>query len=868
MRSKKLIPAILVLICSLCITLFVYLQITDITAKRRLDEFHTKVNIIQYTLENRTKFYENILYSTQAFFQASSQVNRDEWRTFVGISKITDYPDIKFVSYIELVPAQNKLQFANEFRNDRSINGRGYPDFKIYPDTNNSISAVVKYIVPETPEVEKMYGFDLYTDKDREETLKRAAENNIPATTNIINIHPYDKDGFIMTIPIYSKDVSDTQPEERVKFVSGFVNVVLLTENILTGIISQSEANGLSLAVYDGEYKDGLHNFKPVFESNRPDSVGVSDNPEFSDIKTLRVGDHIWTVKYMSTNGFGEYASGDILSSSLLTSGIIFSLLLFFILYIQAKRSDDKVTEAEIKYQSLFETARDGLVLLDTADFKIIDVNPYFEKLLGYSKAELIGKNPITINWFQDREKAKNLMEKLVKNGHIDYENIHLVTKSGQRLTTEVVCNTIRVGMKDIINCSVRNVTERKKYQDELILRTKDLELSNKEQEQARMEMVAVVEDLKAAKLRIEEEKFKLEGLLEHLPVGVFMVEGTSGKVLIINPRGEELLGQGVKESAKSGNYTKIYKIIREDDQEYPEEELPVNIVLNTSKSIEKDDLFVRNAKGKKLNLHVIGVPVLGRDNKLLFVICVFDDVTREKEIDRAKSEFVSLASHQLRTPLGIAKWYIEAISTEKYFNKLPKIGKEYFNEIKKSNDRLLSLVKDLLVISRLDQGKAVSTPQNVDLPEFMKTVLGQLSIIAKKSDMNIVVTKEISDTKIFLDPMRLQEVIENLVMNAIQYSSASNTVELFTEVSGNFLKISIKDHGIGISSDDLKKIYKKFYRSEQAIKQNTTGSGLGLYVAKAYIEAWGGNISVESVEGKGSTFSFTIPISKEGENA
>jgi signal transduction histidine kinase len=297
-----------------------------------------------------------------------------------------------------------------------------------------------------------------------------------------------------------------------------------------------------------------------------------------------------------------------------------------------------------------------------------------------------------------------------------------------------------------------------------------------------------------------------------------------------------------------------------EDGNEVPIHDRPTQKALETGKLVYATYIFVRKDKTKFPV--AINVTPIKLDGVIIGAIDTFRDITREKGIDRAKSEFVSLASHQLRTPLGISKWYIEAIKTEGYLDKVPDIAKDYFNEIYKSNERLLVLVRDLLSISRIDQGKVKNTPSLVNVPELITTITKSMSVLAKKNNITINLDLKKSEIpEVLIDPLRLQEVIENLITNAVIYSAENEKVDVNLDKKNGHLVIRVKDTGIGISAEDKKKLFTKFFRSEKAVMKNTEGSGLGLYVVKSYVDGWGGSITVESSENKGSTFIVTVPL-------
>ncbi len=237
-------------------------------------------------------------------------------------------------------------------------------------------------------------------------------------------------------------------------------------------------------------------------------------------------------------------------------------------------------------------------------------------------------------------------------------------------------------------------------------------------------------------------------------------------------------------------------------------------------------------------------------------------DITRAKEIDREKTEFVSIASHALRTPLGISKWYLEALKDGGYLNNVSMTIVQYLDEVYRNNERLLLVVRNLLSVSRIDQGRVVDAPQKVNILELLKKIITDMSLIAEKNTISMQLTiQEKTIPDLFIDQLKVQEIIENLISNAIKYNKADGKITIVIDKTSDRVLISVADTGIGISPKDQQKLFTKFFRTEKAISTNTEGSGLGLYVVKAYVESWGGKITLTSKEGKGSTFFLELPI-------
>lgn len=516
-----------------------------------------------------------------------------------------------------------------------------------------------------------------------------------------------------------------------------------------------------------------------------------------------------------------------------------------------------KLEFSELRYRRLFEAARDGILILDAKTGKIVDANPFLKKMLGYSEDELLGRELWQIGVFRDIVDSKAAFLELQKKGYIRYKDMPLETKGGVSIDVEFISNVYMVGTEKVIQCNIRDITNRKKAEEAIEARKKELEVLTKSQEETKKAMLNVMEDLETAKATIELEKAKDEAMLVSIGEGLIAVDNNR-HVTIINKSAEKILGLKLKEVR--GKEITSLPLENEEGELLPIEKRPTQIALSTAKMVSGIYYFVRKDK-TRLPISVVVTPIILK-GKIIGAIDTFRDITRELEIDKAKSEFVSLASHQLRTPLGIIKWYLEALYEEDYFKKAPKEVQKYFDEIQKSNERVLSLVRDLLSVSRIDQKRVKNTPEPANLVEIVKGVVKQMQIVAdmKKIKLKLTIQENIV-SNISIDILRFHQVIENLLGNAIEYTPIGGFVNVAVKKANNILQISIKDTGIGISASDSKKLFTKFFRGEKAIKYNPEGSGLGLYVVKSYIEAWGGKVEVFSIEDKGSTFTISLPM-------
>ena len=233
------------------------------------------------------------------------------------------------------------------------------------------------------------------------------------------------------------------------------------------------------------------------------------------------------------------------------------------------------------------------------------------------------------------------------------------------------------------------------------------------------------------------------------------------------------------------------------------------------------------------------------------------------KRLDQSKTEFISIASHQLRTPLTAIKGFVSLL-LEGSYGKVPAPIADVLDKIYTANDRIVHLVEDLLNISRMESGRLKYEYAEVNIPEFLNELRDTFALVAKKKGLEL--TFEVpQDTLVpaWIDRQKAFEVVSNLIDNAIKYT-ATGSVRVHVEGMADFIRISVTDTGVGIDPDMMSALFQKFSRGKESGKMHVSGTGLGLYVGKSMIEAQGGHIGVTSEgAGKGSTFFVELPVKR-----
>jgi len=231
----------------------------------------------------------------------------------------------------------------------------------------------------------------------------------------------------------------------------------------------------------------------------------------------------------------------------------------------------------------------------------------------------------------------------------------------------------------------------------------------------------------------------------------------------------------------------------------------------------------------------------------------------RTKELDRMKSEFVAVVSHEVRTPLTSIKGSLELLGDER-FHVLPPPQKELLSICQANTERLINLINDILDFSKLESSKLSLNFESVEVGRIVPEAVDHIKNLAGMKGITIDIHMEGTAGVIEADPMRVAQVITNLLGNAIKFSPENGKIEIWARGSEDEVSVAIKDYGKGISQRDLSRLFQRFAQLDSSTTRKAGGTGLGLVISKGIVEQHGGKIWVESVLGKGSTFSFSIP--------
>jgi PAS domain S-box-containing protein len=365
---------------------------------------------------------------------------------------------------------------------------------------------------------------------------------------------------------------------------------------------------------------------------------------------------------------------------------------------------------------------------------------------------------------------------------------------------------------------------------------------------------------------RLEVETERDKTLLESLGEGVIAVDAQAN-ITLINKQALEMLEIPAEENAVGKPATQAFAIYGQQDQLLTPEQTPVTVALQSLKAVDEVVGFHKKA-GAKILVNISANPVIVK-GAVVGAIMTVRDVTKEKEVDRMKTEFISLASHQLRTPLSAIRWFTEMLISGDAGQLLPE-QLDFAKNISDSTDRMIALVNALLNISRIESGRIMVDPKPTDLRELVSGIINDLKAKTEEKKQSLVISVHQDLPKISLDPRLIGQVYLNLLTNAVKYTPKGGEISVFISKKDDQVISQVTDSGYGIPKDQQSRVFQKFFRASNAVKVETDGTGLGLYLIKSVIESSGGKIWFESEEGKGTTFWFSIPLSgmkaKQGE--
>ncbi|MEI6221583.1 MAG: ATP-binding protein [bacterium] len=382
----------------------------------------------------------------------------------------------------------------------------------------------------------------------------------------------------------------------------------------------------------------------------------------------------------------------------------------------------------------------------------------------------------------------------------------------------------------------------------------------NMQLEDTKRAMLNLLEDVREQEEEAADEKHKLQTLLDSIGDAVFAIN-LDKEIILFNKACEILSGYTAKE-ALGQRYNKILTFVYEHDR--------------TTNTVFIDDVLKRGIastmtgstllltkKGVQVPVADSAAPIHDSNGEVVGGVVVFRDVTHDREVERMKTEFVSVASHQLRTPLTSIKWYSEMLMNGDG-GKLPEKAKIYLEKAIASTSNMVDLINSLLNVSRIETGKISIRPLPCNLPASIKKLVDEIRPLIKKRQQKLSLKlSNLLPSDYPMDIVIFREIFLNLLSNAIKYSpEIKGHIQIHVHIQKNNICFEIRDNGFGIPKSAVPKLFSRFYRAYNVLDKDPTGTGLGLYIVKELVSISGGTVSCSSKVNEGTVFIVKLPLS------
>lgn len=380
------------------------------------------------------------------------------------------------------------------------------------------------------------------------------------------------------------------------------------------------------------------------------------------------------------------------------------------------------------------------------------------------------------------------------------------------------------------------------------------------------------VDDLSAS---LSTEQAKSDIILGAIEDGVVLLDD-QGVIRVFNAGAATITGWPEAE-ALGLDYKLVLRLITDKNEPYTDDQDPFKRIQNDHKTVRDNEASLVTKSGKHLAITISASPLISKDGSVIGAVGVFRDVNEERSQEKRSADFVSTASHEMRTPVAAIEGYL-ALALNDRVSTIDSKAREYLEKAHDSTQHLGKLFQDLLTSTRAEDGRLSNHPVVIEMSSYIEKLAEDLRFSAEKKGLHMEYVMGAHDQSInatggeaggkkvikplyyiFADPERIREVITNLFDNAVKYTE-SGTVSLGLTGNTEVVQVSVNDTGPGIPAEDVPHLFQKFYRVDSSATRTIGGTGLGLFICRKIIELYNGRIWVESTVGKGSTFYINVP--------
>ena len=415
------------------------------------------------------------------------------------------------------------------------------------------------------------------------------------------------------------------------------------------------------------------------------------------------------------------------------------------------------------------------------------------------------------------------------------------------------------------------DITERKRTQDALRRardelemrvqeRTTELAKANEQLREANQRLVVSSAQAQGQAAMARRRASELETIVGSIVDAVFVCD-TEGRIIEVNEAGLKIIGLSGKEGAQRSlvDYLTLLYLRHPDGRPVASEDLALSRALRGETVVGYEEIAQSVETQRDFFVLVSAAPIRDREGAIVGAVEVMSDITRIRELDKLKDDFIVVAAHELKTPVAILKGYAQALL--RGAEDIPVPRRKMLDSINRGADRIDRIVKDLLDISRLHLGHLELELERIDLPQLVEAVIDRMPLTSTKHRIRVV---EAEPVVIYGDRDRLEQVLVNLLDNATKYSPKGGDIDVAVDGRGQEVVVSVRDQGVGIPADKQRHIFERFYSAHTGTPYDYGGMGVGLFISREIITRHGGRMWFESEERKGSTFYFSLPLKGE----
>jgi len=828
------VAPLLVLAVSLGISYWLWSNAQQNLERDRQTAFDFRAREVSASIEQVMKSQEQILRGIGGWFSHDDKLDRDGFRHYVAQLRLPEnFPGVRGIGFSLIVAdAQKKTHVS-------SLQTSGFADYAIKPEGRRDVYSPVIHIEPFTGSNIQSLGLDPYASPISRTAMERARDLNKPIISRMVRL-THDagnaaQTGFMMYLPVFGRDAPHRSFAERRANIAGWAYTSFHMADLLDDTLDE-RTDDIAIQIYDG---DGIGRETLMYDVNG-DIAERTDNP--APLKTTRylgIGGHTWTLVISSLPGFApQIDSGkpQFIARAMLGGSFLFALLSWLFVHgrLRALRDAEKLAVAEASYRSMFDNALDAVFLLRGRLF--VDCNSTAEALFACRREQIVGQSPLHFSPSMQpggrasSEQAKWIEDRL-DTGEQCFEWL-FQRADGSLFFCDVALRRMIIGGETLYLANVHDISERKNAEEEV--------------------------------RRTSSER---EAILQNTLVGICLI--AERRHQWVNKKFAEMIGYPPEELI--GQSTRLHYADETSWQAIGDLAYPM---LRQGQSFSTDWQMKRK-DGSLFWAQLFGKPVDDQDSSKGSIWTYLDITQRkqaeeeiratlaqQKELNQLKSRFVSMTSHEFRTPLATIMSSAELL---RYYNdRIPAEERaEVIASIEKAVRRMTKMLEDILTIGQVDADKIEFRPESLSLRKFCADLVNEIPLLLEEADrakcrIDLQIVGD--GGAVYFDEKLLHHIFGNLLSNAIKYSPAGGTVFFGVVCRPQEIEFTVADQGIGLPDGEVEHLFETFYRASNV--GSISGTGLGLVIVKRAVELHRGSIKVDSVLGSGTRFVVTLPTS------